>query len=42
LTTMNIGPGQLLSWSADTDHLVMGCGNAGVLVQVTAGESKKN
>lgn len=39
LTTMNIGPGQLLGWSADTDHLVMGCGNAGVLVQVTAGES---
>ncbi|KAK3848687.1 MAG: WD40-repeat-containing domain protein [Linnemannia gamsii] len=38
LTTMNIGPGQLLSWSADTDHLVMGCGNAGVLVQTNSGQ----
>ncbi|KAF8949018.1 WD repeat-containing protein 91 [Haplosporangium gracile] len=36
LITMNIGPGQLLGWSADTDHLVMGCGNAGVLVQYDA------
>lgn len=34
LTRMNIGPGQLLSWSGDTDHVVMGCGNAGVIVQV--------
>ncbi|KAF9559401.1 WD repeat-containing protein 91 [Mortierella alpina] len=33
LTLMNVGPGQLLAWSGDTDHLVMGCGNAGVLVQ---------
>lgn len=40
LTTMNIGPGQLLGWSADTDHLVMGCGNAGVLVQVTVKNRK--
>ncbi|KAF9153127.1 WD repeat-containing protein 91 [Linnemannia schmuckeri] len=38
LTTMNIGPGQLLGWSADTDHLVMGCGNAGVLVQTNSGQ----
>ncbi|KAF9542183.1 WD repeat-containing protein 91 [Mortierella hygrophila] len=38
LTTMNIGPGQLLGWSADTDHLVMGCGNAGVLVQTKSGQ----
>ena len=34
LTAMNVGPGQLLGWSGDTDHLVMGCGNAGVIVQV--------
>ncbi|KAI8605956.1 hypothetical protein EDD21DRAFT_362303 [Dissophora ornata] len=34
LTVMNVGPGQLLGWSGDTDHLVMGCGNAGVIVQV--------
>ncbi|KAF9930249.1 WD repeat-containing protein 91 [Linnemannia zychae] len=38
LTAMNIGPGQLLSWSGDTDHLVMGCGNAGVLVQANSGQ----
>ncbi|KAG0214526.1 WD repeat-containing protein 91 [Mortierella sp. NVP41] len=38
LTTMNVGPGQLLGWSADTDHLVMGCGNAGVLVQTNSGQ----
>ncbi|KAG0278427.1 WD repeat-containing protein 91 [Linnemannia exigua] len=38
LATMNIGPGQLLSWSVDTDHLVMGCGNAGVLVQTNSGQ----
>ncbi|KAF9584611.1 WD repeat-containing protein 91, partial [Lunasporangiospora selenospora] len=38
LTTMNVGPGQLLSWSGDTDHIVMGCGNAGVLVQTSTGQ----
>ncbi|KAG0215672.1 WD repeat-containing protein 91 [Mortierella sp. GBA30] len=38
LTAMNIGPGQLLAWSGDTDHLVMGCGNAGVLVQTNSGQ----
>ncbi|GJJ69581.1 hypothetical protein EMPS_01928 [Entomortierella parvispora] len=37
LTRMNVGPGQLLSWSGDTDHVVMGCGNAGVIVQANAG-----
>lgn len=36
LKTMNIGPGQLLGWSGDTDHVVMGCGNAGVIVQVSS------
>lgn len=34
LIRMNVGPGQLLGWSGDTDHVVMGCGNAGVIVQV--------
>ncbi|KAF9359333.1 WD repeat-containing protein 91 [Mortierella sp. NVP85] len=38
LTAMNVGPGQLLGWSGDTDHLVMGCGNAGVIVQVRTGK----
>ncbi|KAG0318394.1 WD repeat-containing protein 91 [Dissophora globulifera] len=38
LTTMNVGPGQLLGWSGDTDHLVMGCGNAGVIVQTNSGQ----
>ncbi|KAF9945474.1 WD repeat-containing protein 91 [Mortierella alpina] len=38
LTLMNVGPGQLLAWSGDTDHLVMGCGNAGVLVQTNSGQ----
>ncbi|KAG0256747.1 WD repeat-containing protein 91 [Mortierella polycephala] len=38
LTTMNVGQGQLLAWSGDTDHLVMGCGSAGVLVQTTSGQ----
>ncbi|KAF9344168.1 WD repeat-containing protein 91, partial [Mortierella sp. AD094] len=38
LTTMNVGPGQLLGWSGDTDHLVMGCGNAGVIVQTSSGQ----
>ncbi|KAF9191199.1 WD repeat-containing protein 91 [Haplosporangium sp. Z 767] len=41
LTTMNVGPGQLLAWSGDTDHLVMGCGSAGVLVQVIMKEGIK-
>lgn len=35
LRAMNIGHGQLLGWSGDTDHVVMGCGNAGVIVQVS-------
>ncbi|KAF9154434.1 WD repeat-containing protein 91 [Actinomortierella ambigua] len=34
---MNIGPGQLLSWSGDTEHLLMGCGNAGVIMQTLDG-----
>ncbi|KAG0049897.1 WD repeat-containing protein 91 [Gryganskiella cystojenkinii] len=38
LIKMNIGPGQLLGWSGDTDHLVMGCGNAGVIVQANSGQ----
>ncbi|KAI1317220.1 WD repeat-containing protein 91 [Mortierella claussenii] len=38
LITMNVGPGQLLGWSGDTDHLVMGCGNAGVIVQSNSGQ----
>ncbi|KAF8977228.1 WD repeat-containing protein 91 [Entomortierella lignicola] len=38
LTAMNVGPGQLLGWSGDTDHLVMGCGNAGVIVQTNSGQ----
>ncbi|KAG0332811.1 WD repeat-containing protein 91 [Podila horticola] len=38
LKTMNIGPGQLLGWSGDTDHVVMGCGNAGVIVQSNSGQ----
>ncbi|KAF8938715.1 WD repeat-containing protein 91 [Dissophora ornata] len=38
LTVMNVGPGQLLGWSGDTDHLVMGCGNAGVIVQTNSGQ----
>ncbi|KAG0225073.1 WD repeat-containing protein 91 [Actinomortierella wolfii] len=37
LTAMNIGPGQLLSWSGDTEHLLMGCGNAGVIMQTLDG-----
>ncbi|KAG0245327.1 WD repeat-containing protein 91 [Mortierella sp. GBA43] len=40
LTAMNVGPGQLLGWSGDTEHLVMGCGNAGVIVQVNQLEEK--
>ncbi|KAG0348054.1 WD repeat-containing protein 91 [Podila humilis] len=38
LRTMNIGPGQLIGWSGDTDHVVMGCGNAGVIVQCNTGQ----
>ncbi|KAG0033796.1 WD repeat-containing protein 91 [Podila clonocystis] len=38
LKTMNIEPGQLLGWSGDTDHVVMGCGNAGVIVQSNSGQ----
>ncbi|KAF9975926.1 WD repeat-containing protein 91 [Actinomortierella ambigua] len=37
LMAMNIGPGQLLSWSGDTEHLLMGCGNAGVIMQTLDG-----
>lgn len=38
LMAMNIGHGQLLGWSGDTDHVVMGCGNAGVIVQSNSGQ----
>ncbi|KAG0098776.1 WD repeat-containing protein 91 [Podila epicladia] len=38
LKAMNIGSGQLLGWSGDTDHVVMGCGNAGVIVQSNSGQ----
>ncbi|KAG0000738.1 WD repeat-containing protein 91 [Modicella reniformis] len=38
LTVMNVGPGQLIGWSGETDHLVMGCGNAGVIVQANTGQ----
>ncbi|KAF9898069.1 WD repeat-containing protein 91, partial [Lobosporangium transversale] len=38
LASMNVGPGQLLGWSGDTDHLVMACGNAGVIVQTNSGQ----
>ncbi|KAI7817001.1 WD40-repeat-containing domain protein [Gamsiella multidivaricata] len=38
LTAMNVGQGQLLGWSGDTDHLIMGCGNAGVIVQTNSGQ----
>ncbi|KAF9412121.1 hypothetical protein BGZ94_001138 [Podila epigama] len=38
LRAMNIGPGQLLGWSGDTDHVIMGCGNAGVIVQSNTGQ----
>ncbi|KAF9439095.1 WD repeat-containing protein 91 [Entomortierella beljakovae] len=38
LIAVNVGPGQLLGWSGDTDHLVMGCGNAGVIAQTNSGQ----